>query len=68
MMVRNAGYKIFSSFALVALGAIALYRLVGEAGFSARVAPAAAVIVILMGAAAWRGLLYVRYLRTGAKP
>lgn len=68
MTVRNAGYKIFSSFAVVALGAIALYRLVGDSGFNSRIAPAAAVIVILMGAAAWRGLLYVRYRRTGAKP
>ena len=55
-------YKVFTSFAIAALGVAMVVRLWGVSPPSARVAPAYAVAVILCIAALWRGILLTRAL------
>lgn len=68
MSDKRAALKVFTSFALVVLCAVGMYRLLEATGPSSRVAVALGVFAVLGIAAAWRGVVYLRYLRTGAKP
>ena len=60
-------YKVFTSFAIAALGIVLIVRLLGAAPPSAQTAPAYATAAILSIAAVWRGIILARAARTEAK-
>ncbi|HZV79794.1 MAG TPA: hypothetical protein VFF60_09330 [Candidatus Binatus sp.] len=63
MTINSPGrmrFKVFTSFALAALGLIALVRLFSIAPPSHTTIAAYAILVVLVGASAWRGLIYLR--------
>jgi len=57
---RRMRIKVFTSFALAGLGLIALARLFSIAPPSTNTIAAYAILVVLVVAAAWRGLIYLR--------
>jgi len=56
-------YKIVTSFAFAALCLLALVRLAVTVPFSGAAVAAFALGVVLVAAAAWRGLIYLRLAR-----
>ena len=56
-------YKMVTSFAFAALCLVALIRLAAAVPFSGAAAVAFALGVVLVAAAAWRGLIYLRIAR-----
>jgi hypothetical protein len=66
MTINSPGrlrFKVFTSFALAALGSIALVRLLSIAPPSGNTITAYAILVVLVVASAWRGLIYLRAVR-----
>jgi hypothetical protein len=61
-------FKIFTSFAIAALGVIALVRLTAIAPPSSETAFAYLVLGLLIAAALWRGFIYIRAARGPARP
>jgi hypothetical protein len=67
--VRNRlRYKVFTSFAIAALGLVMIARLLGVAPPSAQTAPAYATAALLSAAALWRGIIFARAARSAANP
>ncbi|MBV8171781.1 MAG: hypothetical protein JO219_07610 [Candidatus Eremiobacteraeota bacterium] len=56
-------FKVATSFAIALLGIIALVRLLSIAPLSGATLAAYAVLFVLIAAAAWRGIIYMRALR-----
>jgi|HubBroStandDraft_4_1064222.scaffolds.fasta_scaffold272136_2 hypothetical protein len=66
--VRNRlRFKIFTSFAIFALGLIMIARLWSVAPPSAATAPAYGTALLLALAALWRGVIFARAIGSGAK-
>lgn len=61
-------YKIFTSFAIAILGAIAGVRLAMIAPPSTATIYAYVVLGVFIAAGVWRGLIYLRAARAGARP
>lgn len=59
-------YKIFTSFAVAVLGVVAIARLWSVAPPSSQTAAAYATVAILVVAAFWRGVIFLRASRTRA--
>ena len=59
-------YKVFTSFAIAALGIVLIVRLSGAAPFSMQTLPAYATAAILSIAALWRGVILARAARNEA--
>jgi hypothetical protein len=60
-------YKIVTSFAIAALGVIALVRLAMSAPLSSTTAWAFLILGVFIGAGLWRGLIYMRAARAAAR-
>ena len=67
MNLNRLRYKIFTSFALFALGLITIVRLWGVAPPSSHNALSYATVAVLIVAALWRGIIFVRAAAPRAK-
>jgi hypothetical protein len=61
-------YKIFTSFAIAVLALVALVRFAAMETTTAPAFFAYAIFLVLAGASFWRGLIYLRAVRTMAGP
>jgi hypothetical protein len=69
LMSRNRlRYKIVTSFAFAALCLVALVRLAMSTPLTGPAVAAFAVAALLLAAATWRGVIYLRAARSGARP
>ena len=66
LSMNRLRYKIFTSFAIAALGAIALVRLALSVPLSGAAVMAFLVGGVIVVAATWRGLIYLRAARSAA--
>jgi hypothetical protein len=62
--VNRLRYKVFTSFAIAALAAIGIARLSFQAGASTQALIVYAILGILAVAGVWRGVIYLRAVRT----
>lgn len=67
LSLNRLRFKIFSSFAIAALGVVALVRLAAIAPPSGATAVAYLVLVVIIGAALWRAFIYLRAARAIAR-
>ena len=68
-MSRNRlRYKIVTSFAFAVLCLVALVRLAMSTPLSGPAFAAFALATLLLAAATWRGIIYLRAARGGARP
>jgi len=69
LMSRNRlRYKIVTSFAFAALSLVALVRLAMSTPLTGPAVAAFALCVLLLSAATWRGVIYLRAARAGPRP
>jgi hypothetical protein len=61
-------YKVFTSFAIAVLALIALVRFAAMETMTAPAIFVYAILVVLGAASFWRGLIYLRAVRTMAGP
>jgi hypothetical protein len=68
LMSRNRlRYKIVTSFAFAALCLVALVRLATSTPFSGPAVAAFGLCALLLAAATWRGVIYLRAARSGMR-
>ena len=69
LMSRNRlRYKIVTSFAFAALCLVALVRLATSVPLTGAAVAAFALALLLLIAATWRGIIYLRAARSGDQP
>jgi len=66
--VFRVRYKIVTSFGLCALGIVAIVRLWSDAPPSFHTAAPYAILFVIVVAAFWRGVIFLRAFAGGAKP
>jgi hypothetical protein len=66
--LQRLRYKIFTSFAIAALGAVALVRIAVSVPVSPAMVTALLIAGILVLAGLWRGMIYLRGARVPARP
>ena len=62
--VNRLRYKVFTSFAIAALAAIGIARLASQSGASTQALFVYAILGVLAVAGFWRGVIYLRAVRT----
>jgi hypothetical protein len=68
MSLNRLRYKIVTSFAFAALCLVALIRLITTMPLHGPAMAAFALSVLLLAAATWRGVIYLRVARAGPRP